>query len=63
MARHEIYAADTAHNAEQTLNFIPGMSKIQIRDLPEGIVDPREIPIAHELHDMGLKLQKQPQLS
>ncbi|KAK3040323.1 hypothetical protein RJ639_029377 [Escallonia herrerae] len=46
----------TAHKAEQTLKFIPGMSKIQICDLPEGIVDHLEMPIAHALHVMGLKL-------
>ncbi|KAK2998656.1 hypothetical protein RJ639_024286 [Escallonia herrerae] len=45
-----------AQNAEQTLKFIPGMSKIQISDLPEGIVDHLEMPIAHALHIMGLKL-------
>ncbi|KAK2972110.1 hypothetical protein RJ640_013844 [Escallonia rubra] len=45
-----------AQNAEQTLKFIPGMSKIQIRDLPEGIIDHLEMPIAHALHIMGLKL-------
>ncbi|KAK2987207.1 hypothetical protein RJ640_029092 [Escallonia rubra] len=47
---------DTADKAEQTLKFIPGMSKIQICDLPEGIVDHLEMPIAHALHIMGLKL-------
>ncbi|KAK2984320.1 hypothetical protein RJ640_000474 [Escallonia rubra] len=46
----------TAHKAEQTLKFIPGMSKIQIRDLPEGIVDHLEMPIALALRVMGLKL-------
>ncbi|KAK3040318.1 hypothetical protein RJ639_029372, partial [Escallonia herrerae] len=51
-----VIATGMAQNAEQTLKFIPGMSKIQIRDLPEGIIDRLEMPIAHALHIMGLKL-------
>ncbi|XP_059636261.1 flavonol 3-O-glucosyltransferase F3GT2-like [Cornus florida] len=46
-----------ADNAYQTLNFIPGMSGMQISDLPEGIVSGNlESPIALMLENMGLKL-------
>ncbi|XP_047331867.1 anthocyanidin 3-O-glucosyltransferase 7-like [Impatiens glandulifera] len=44
-------------NVDESLNFIPGMSKVKIDDLPEGIISgDLTIPFFELLREMGLKL-------
>ncbi|KAL6292682.1 hypothetical protein ACE6H2_000824 [Prunus campanulata] len=48
----------TSGGGKQTLDFLPGFSRFQMDDLPEGIVGKLESPLATLLHKMGQKLPK-----
>nr|XP_011458504.1 PREDICTED: anthocyanidin 3-O-glucosyltransferase 7-like [Fragaria vesca subsp. vesca] len=49
----------TGGNAVKTLEFLPGFSKLEVADLPEGVVlGNLESPISSLLHKMGQELPK-----
>lgn len=48
----------TSGGGKQTLDFLPGFSRFQMDDLPEGIVGKLESPLATLLYKMGQKLPK-----
>ncbi|KAI5348786.1 hypothetical protein L3X38_001673 [Prunus dulcis] len=48
----------TSGGGKQTLDFLPGFSRFQMEDLPEGIVGKLESPLATLLYKMGQKLPK-----
>ncbi|XP_040373692.1 flavonol 3-O-glucosyltransferase F3GT2-like [Rosa chinensis] len=49
----------TDGNREKTLEFLPGFSKLEVADLPDGVVSGNlESPISSLIHKMGQKLPK-----
>ncbi|CAK9142291.1 unnamed protein product [Ilex paraguariensis] len=51
--------AGKAENADQTLNFLPGMAPIHVNDLPEGVLYGNlDSPFSRMLHNMGLTVEQ-----